>query len=263
MSNNVTFSAGSKLESVIIEGPEALQKYIDSGEIEELHDVMPIKDDDEDYLNDFDSNDESHATTTGVTTIHPPVATDSDMRNMDQDMRNFNFPLDSNMHGDSDYRSNVNRDLNFQPPPHDYDMRNEMGDEDFREFNRDQDYRHYDESEEGYEDYYEDSRGGSWRSNGDYNNRDYNNRGQNNFGGNQNFRSQSGGFNNSREFSNKNDNWNSHNSGDSFRSRGPKRGSGPRGGLRSRRPRGSSRGGGGGRGGGNLGRGQSSSRGRF
>lgn len=179
--NNVNFLAGSKLESVIVEGPEALQKYIDSGEIEELHDVMPIKDDDEDYLNDYDSNDELHPTTTGVTTNHPPVATDSDMRNMDQDMRNFNFPLDSNMHGDSDYRSNVNRDLNFQPPPHDYDMRNEMGDEDFREFNRDQDYRHYDESEEGYEDYYEDSRGGSWRSNGDYNNRDYNSRGQNNF----------------------------------------------------------------------------------
>lgn len=36
---------GSKLESAILEGPEALNKYISSGDLEELHDVMPFEDD--------------------------------------------------------------------------------------------------------------------------------------------------------------------------------------------------------------------------
>lgn len=36
---------GSKLEAAILEGPEALNKYISSGDLEELHDVMPFEDD--------------------------------------------------------------------------------------------------------------------------------------------------------------------------------------------------------------------------
>lgn len=53
------FIAGSKLEKVIAEGPEALKKYIASGAIEELHDVMP-HDEDNDYLNDsYEDNDDA------------------------------------------------------------------------------------------------------------------------------------------------------------------------------------------------------------
>lgn len=39
------FTVGSKLEAAILEGPEALNKYISSGDLEELHDVMPFEDD--------------------------------------------------------------------------------------------------------------------------------------------------------------------------------------------------------------------------
>lgn len=40
----VKFTAGSALEAAILAGPEALNKYISSGEIEELVDVMPFED---------------------------------------------------------------------------------------------------------------------------------------------------------------------------------------------------------------------------
>lgn len=46
----IAVEPGSKLEQVISEGPDALKKYIASGAIEELHDVMPHEDD-TDYLN--------------------------------------------------------------------------------------------------------------------------------------------------------------------------------------------------------------------
>lgn len=41
--NNIVFTctAGSKLQAAIAEGPDALEKYIATGEIEELRDVMP------------------------------------------------------------------------------------------------------------------------------------------------------------------------------------------------------------------------------
>lgn len=47
----IPVEAGSKLEKAISEGPLALKKYIASGEIEELHDVMPHLEDDADEEN--------------------------------------------------------------------------------------------------------------------------------------------------------------------------------------------------------------------
>ncbi|XP_077301280.1 WD repeat domain 33 [Arctopsyche grandis] len=44
----VPVEPGSKLEAAIADGPKALKKFIASGEIEELHDVMPHIEDDED-----------------------------------------------------------------------------------------------------------------------------------------------------------------------------------------------------------------------
>lgn len=49
------------MEQVISEGPEALKKYIASGAIEELHDVMP-HDDDNDFLNDGYNDDDEPTT---------------------------------------------------------------------------------------------------------------------------------------------------------------------------------------------------------
>lgn len=106
------FSAGSKLEQAIADGPEALQKYIASGEIEELHDVMPINDD-EDYLNDdFDDKD---ITSREKDLRSPLFKKDSDMRNM----------------GDIDFRSK-DVDLRRDDRRRDFDMRNLPMDEDFR-----------------------------------------------------------------------------------------------------------------------------------
>lgn len=51
----MSVTAGSVLEKKIAEGPEALKRYIASGAIEELHDVMPHEEDD-DYLNDDDDS---------------------------------------------------------------------------------------------------------------------------------------------------------------------------------------------------------------
>lgn len=49
----ITVQPGSKLEKVISEGPDALNKYISSGEIEELNDVIPHFDDE---IDDDSSN---------------------------------------------------------------------------------------------------------------------------------------------------------------------------------------------------------------
>lgn len=258
------FSAGSKLEAAIAEGPEALQKFIDSGEIEELHDVMPINDDDQDYLNDYDSNEDSQGQnhmssgTSHTQDLDLMHSGDSDLRNMDQDMRSFNsYGRDSDLRSlDPDYRNAINRELNFQPPPRDYDMRNDMGDEDFRQpFGRGEDFRHYEE-EENYDEYYDESRG-NWQRNGNYGGQFARNQ---TFGGN--YRNQASNFNRD-QFGGQSEGWNGH---DNFRVRGAKRGGvrgqrGVRNNRGSTRARGNPRGSG--RGGGAPNRGQSSSRGRF
>lgn len=262
--NHLIFLAGSKLETAISEGPEALQKYIDSGEIEELHDVMPIGDD-EDYLNDdYDTPEPSGGTTNNIPSLmqidtsgalsqETNRSLDSDMRSGDQDMRSFpSFGRDSDLRNlEPEFRHTVNRELNFQPPP----LREyaEMGDEDFRQsYRSDQDFRHY-EDEEGYDEYYDESR--NWqRSNGNYSQFGARNQNFQN-----NFRNQGNNFN---QFGTQNEGWSGH----EFRGRGAKRGGtrgqrNPRSSRGATRARGSQRGSG--RGGGAPSRGQSSSRGRF
>ncbi|XP_060516912.1 pre-mRNA 3' end processing protein WDR33 isoform X2 [Cylas formicarius] len=219
---------GSKLEKAISEGPEVLQKFIDSGEIEELHDVMPIRDQDEEqYLND-DNGDH------GNMDVDPNAAYyDEDLRNLDQDMRgNFNHvnnqqDSDMRMFGDMDFR----KEMDFRNS-RDFDMRNQnnlMGDEDFRyDDYGDNDFRNNGFEEEG--DYGDDYYNEDWsRGNSNFSNF----RGSGGF--NQNFRNRStldfippsgSNYNNSQE-----DNWKPP--AQEFRGRGRGRG-GPRGGRGSR-----------------------------
>ncbi|KAF7283484.1 WD repeat domain 33 [Rhynchophorus ferrugineus] len=116
---------GSKLEKAISEGPDALQKFIDSGEIEELHDVMPIRDsDEEDYLKDtnHDEINNMHNITNEASDNQYFDEDDRSMRSNDQDMRSFNPKGDSDMRmfGNNDMR---NQDTDFRTPI-DFDMRN-------------------------------------------------------------------------------------------------------------------------------------------
>lgn len=145
--------AGSKLEAAIAEGPEALQKFINSGEIEELQDVLP-HDEEHDYLNDayLDDDDEQNQNYQNC-----DDKSDSDMRHHDQDMRKMNQFRNS---GDVDLRgaSHHGQDIDFRS--RDYDMRHmntQMSDEEYRmPYNRDQDFRQYNDDEEMVEEEYED-----------------------------------------------------------------------------------------------------------
>ncbi|KAJ8913542.1 hypothetical protein NQ315_017093 [Exocentrus adspersus] len=258
---------GSKLEQAIADGPDALQKYIDSGEIEELHDVMPIRDD-EDYLNDdYDDSKDSNIPQNSPN-LGPHL--DSDMRVKDQDMRPFgNIGRDSDMRGmgDVDFRKPHNNDLDFRMNQNhrDFDMRNQHLDEDFRyNSHGDEDFRSAQFGDDEYDDdYYEEDRG--WQRNGSFNNF---RGGRNNHGFNQNFRGPPSGS----SFNSGNQNeggWSNVQPSNEFRSR-----SGNRRGGQARAPRGGQRGnraprGGRGSGqrsqgrGGQGGRGQSGGRGRF
>ncbi|CAH1115607.1 unnamed protein product [Psylliodes chrysocephalus] len=149
---------GSKLEQAIADGPEALQKYIASGEIEELHDVMPINDD-EDYLNDdFDDKD---ITSREKDLRSPLFKKDSDMRNM----------------GDIDFRSK-DVDLRRDDRRRDFDMRNLPMDEDFRYNERpdrgdvDEDFRNerFRDDDDFDGNYYDDGppNSGNWQRNGKF-----------------------------------------------------------------------------------------------
>ncbi|KAL3283555.1 hypothetical protein HHI36_006694 [Cryptolaemus montrouzieri] len=211
---------GSKLEQAIADGPEALQKYIDSGEIEELQDVMPIKDDDEeDYLIDPADKEAAKFNKTSVIDFPnqkgPAMFGNSDndfwMKNAnasdmgDNDMRNM----------DVDFRSNRNQDRDFRA--RDFDMRNHgnipMEDEDFRQFDteymEDEDFREkYEEEEEDFnDDYFEDT--GNWSRNGKSNQFGANKNMNTNFRGHpHNFRG-GGNFNrNDRNFGPNDGNWN-------------------------------------------------------
>ncbi|XP_066157432.1 pre-mRNA 3' end processing protein WDR33 [Euwallacea fornicatus] len=119
---------GSKLEKAISEGPEVLQKFIDSGAIEELHDVMPIRDPDEDeYLRDTNHEEIERMHNMDMDDRYiddNDQMMDEDLRVMDQDFRVFNPKGDNDLRifGDTDLR---NREvLDFHPPPQrDFDMR--------------------------------------------------------------------------------------------------------------------------------------------
>ncbi|XP_056647476.1 pre-mRNA 3' end processing protein WDR33 [Diorhabda sublineata] len=142
---------GSKLEQAISEGPDALQKFIDSGEIEELHDVMPIID--EAYLNDDYDGD-----TKKEEESNPPtnIADNDTGNNMgDIDFRN-----------DTDFR-------NSSSGRRDFDMRNRQLDEDFRFRNEDEDFRNapFGRDDNSFSDnFYDDgpSNTGNWQRNGNF-----------------------------------------------------------------------------------------------
>lgn len=173
-------TAGSKLEAAIAEGPEALQKFINSGEIEELQDVLP-HDDEHDYLNDAYLDDDSEEPRRHIDNR------DSDLRHLDQDMRKVGQPFRNA--SDIDLRSmQHNQDVDFRNM--DYDMRRlntQMTDEDYRmPYNRDQDFRYNDD--EDMEDNYEEDYAGGYQDSRNWHHNQFN---QNRFGNpstrNQNF----------------------------------------------------------------------------
>ncbi|XP_044750230.1 pre-mRNA 3' end processing protein WDR33 [Coccinella septempunctata] len=165
---------GSKLEQAIADGPEALQKYIDSGEIEELHDVMPIKDDnEEDYLIDPSDKETGQSGNTVTTGVVPQSGSTSFASDNDFWMKNANIRNnadDNDMRMDVDFRNNHTKDIDFRA--RDFDIRNQgnisMQDEDFRQFNNefveDEDLREpYEENKDYDDDYYEET--GNWQRN--------------------------------------------------------------------------------------------------
>ncbi|KAI4465313.1 wd40 repeat protein [Holotrichia oblita] len=232
----IPVEAGSKLEAAIAEGPEALQKFIDSGQIEELHDVMPHNDE-HDYLNDAYIDDEDNADGNGHNADHRPAQNwddfrDSDMRNMDQDMRQVhhfgNTPNDLfNTGGDVDHRNIINQDVDFRNQ-RDFDMRNASSDDyQISPYDRDPEYEDYEQENEYGDDYYVDNR--NWQKNNKYNRNFQENTNQQGNSYNRNFR-QNASFNrNDNQYQQDNQNWNGPNEGGSFRSRGNYRG-GSRGG---------------------------------
>ncbi|CAG9767546.1 unnamed protein product [Ceutorhynchus assimilis] len=126
----IPVESGSKLEKAISEGPESLQKYIDSGAIEELHDVMPIRDpDEEEYLKDTNHDEIEKMLNVSASAISQEDLDDSstnqfmdeEMTSMDHDMRVFNPK------GDSDLRMFGDQDIDFRQnhgASDDFDMRN-------------------------------------------------------------------------------------------------------------------------------------------
>lgn len=250
------------MEAAIAEGPEALQKIINSGEIEELQDVLP-HDEEHDYLNDAyldDDNEESGASGNQnfrgqmnlQSRMQGPGLTlnldekmnntlrfgdgDMDMRQADQDMRKINQPFPNNCNmmnsGDVDLRNPHNQDIDFRN--RDYDMRHlntDVVDEDFRmPFNRDQDFRNNRYEEEDNGEMYEEDYSGNYQDPREWHNRggNFNQRNQNNFGPNghnfQNFRNQGPGFERNEQFRPPNEYW-GPNSDNNFRGRGGRRGS--------------------------------------
>lgn len=232
----IPVEAGSKLEAAIAEGPESLQKFIDSGQIEELHDVMPHNDE-HDYLNDEYIEEEDNAESTTHNTNHGPAqrwdnfrSRDSDMRNMDQDMRPAHHFGNSNNEifstsGDVDHRNIRDQDIDFRNQ-RDYDMRN-SGDDDYQmSYDRDREYDDYDEDNDYDDDYYAEGR--NWQRNNKYNRNFQENSSQGNY--NRNFR-QNAPFNRNSDsqYQSDNQNWNGPNEG-GFRGRGGGFRGGPRGG---------------------------------
>lgn len=112
------FLAGSKLEQAIADGPEVLQRFIDSGQIEELHDVMPHNDDD--YLNeaylDEDDEDDDKSSQRSRKSDPPPAPIWERPPDLDDDMRGvYNIGGDRDRDRDRDH--DRGRELDFRPPP--------------------------------------------------------------------------------------------------------------------------------------------------
>lgn len=199
------------MEQAIADGPEALQKYIDSGEIEELQDVMPIKDDnEEDYLIDPSDKEAAQSggipATTGVVTQNVPTS----FGHSDNDfwLKNANKNAgDDDMRMELDFGNNQGQD-EFRSR----DIRNQgnilMQDKDFRQYNHE--FIEDDEFGESYEDnkdydeeFFEET--GNWQRNNQ----------SNQFGANRHFRGPppnlrgAGNFNRSeRNFGPKDGTWN-------------------------------------------------------
>nr|CAI5848553.1 unnamed protein product [Callosobruchus analis] len=139
---------GSKLEQAIADGPDALQKYIASGEIEELHDVMPILDDDDEEPNkdnyqddretenefkDHDMRRPSLFGNNGRDTDMRSLGSDSDFRN-GRDIRNqgrFEQRMPQRM--DEDFRFNNSEDYGDDYNDDYRDDYEEEGDEEYVE----------------------------------------------------------------------------------------------------------------------------------
>ncbi|XP_022822896.1 pre-mRNA 3' end processing protein WDR33-like isoform X1 [Spodoptera litura] len=113
---------GSKLEKAISDGPLALKKYIASGELEELHDVMPHLEDDADEENfqpfeypdpenEDAQNDENNER--------------DDYENYDQDNEYYNNEMDASEQNNQDDEQGFNNgpdannmgSMNNMPPP--------------------------------------------------------------------------------------------------------------------------------------------------
>lgn len=133
----VPVTPGSKLEAAIAEGPQALKKLIASGEIEEIHDVMPhTEDDDEEAPTQF---------------VYPTdVQRESDGSNREYseggaDGREGLEKYEDERDPNSLDITNVQYRTYEQPPPvqnrEDYDDRNNYGgDRNYRSYNQDQQY---------------------------------------------------------------------------------------------------------------------------
>ncbi|XP_018325750.1 pre-mRNA 3' end processing protein WDR33 [Agrilus planipennis] len=182
---------GSKLESAIAEGPDALNKFLRSGEVPELSDVMLGED--SDYLDTtyVDEDSDSHNQSSGPRPLMETPITPSKFKNQDflsnrfgggdgessrhsdQDMRShpFSFLRDSDMRGNSgdiDLRNNPNGGNSDFRNSRDFDMRSGPSadadmDEDYnRPYGQHQDFRNnrYNENEEAEEEYYEEEEDG-------------------------------------------------------------------------------------------------------
>lgn len=140
------------MEQVISEGPEALKKYIASGAIEELHDVMP-HDDDNDYLNDAYLDDDDDVPTPSATLdVALPTPLQSAKMSLSQNQMSLSAQMQLQANQDSkdkprksrfsdinDVESNMDLDMRSMHPAEDSygngrmnDMKNNFRDVDYR-----------------------------------------------------------------------------------------------------------------------------------
>lgn len=128
----VPVEPGSRLEAAIAEGPVALKKFIASGEIEELHDVMPHNEDNEDdedsdsqqVLTNNDTKDQDMRFLPGTTEPPPPNRQFQDLNNspMNQNMGGADpnyqgFQGDQERSFDTDSRMPFNNETNHFSNP--------------------------------------------------------------------------------------------------------------------------------------------------
>lgn len=157
------------MEQAITDGPEVLQRFIDSGQIEELQDVIPHNDSDEyeDYLIDDrsdDNNDRDNDKNDSQNRSNSPFNWDitnqrrggtfdnDDLPSMDQDMRNINQPFGRS---NNNIRNNSN-DIDIRGPQ--LELRSDRYDDDYSS-NRERNFRsdRYDNDDDDDDDDYNDN----------------------------------------------------------------------------------------------------------